>query len=105
MARSAPGNSVKVKASPKKTKKAVPTKKRTVVQNVYQVKLDSKKRFTLRNARYAYYEVKELMDGKILLEPKVLVGIEDIPPDTLAMIDRAMKNLKKGVASAPVELD
>lgn len=105
MARSAPGKGVKVMAGLKKTTKAVPTKNRTDVQNVYQVKLDSKKRFTLRNARYAYYEVKELMNGKILLEPKVLVGIEDIPQDTLATIGRAKKNPRKGVASAPVEPD
>ena len=39
----------------------------------YDAKIDAKKRITLRNTPFEYYHVAELPDGKILLEPRVLV--------------------------------
>ena len=37
----------------------------------YDAKLDSKKRLTLREARYDYYHVSVLPDQRIVLEPRV----------------------------------
>ncbi len=45
------------------------------MQNIvkqYDAKVDSKKRITLRDAKYDYYLVTTYGDGSISLEPKVL---------------------------------
>ena len=39
----------------------------------YDAKIDSKKRITLRNTLFEYYHVAEMEDGKIILEPRILV--------------------------------
>lgn len=72
---------------------------------IYTAKLDSKKRITIRAPKYSYYSVTELDDGRIIMEPQVLVGLEDLSPETLAMIDSAMKNYKAGRVSGPIDLD
>ena len=66
---------------------------------VYDAKMDSKKRITLRNARYEYYHVEEFDDGKIVLEPRELV-----PPFQISEMDQAMDNLKQGRVSKVVDL-
>lgn len=40
----------------------------------YDARLDSRKRLTIREAAYEHYHVKELDDGTLVLEPRVLVA-------------------------------
>ena len=70
----------------------------------YDAKLDTKKRITLRGSSYDYYHVIMFPNGKIELEPRVLVEPFEISEDTLHMIDASMENLKKGKASKPIDL-
>ena len=70
----------------------------------YDAKLDTKKRITLRGSSYDYYHVIEFPNGKIELEPRVLVEPFEISEDTLRMVDASMGNLKKGKASKPIDL-
>ncbi|KXK50090.1 MAG: hypothetical protein UZ05_CHB002001680 [Chlorobi bacterium OLB5] len=73
------------------------------VTKKYTTKLDSKKRMTIRNPDYEYYQVNIFDDGKILLEPKILVDAHEVSLNTLKMMDKAVKNLKKGVVSKPID--
>lgn len=75
------------------------------VVNTYNSKVDSKRRITLRNIKYDYYSVKEYKDGKILLEPRVLIDPFEISEDTLEMIKKSVANVKKGKVSKPLNLD
>lgn len=70
----------------------------------YDARMDVKKRITLRGARYDNYHVQEYPDGKIVLEPRVLVAPFEVSRNTLGMMDSAMANLKKGKASKPIDL-
>lgn len=70
----------------------------------YDAKIDTKKRITLRGSSYEYYHVIEFPNGRIELEPRVLVEPFEISEDTLQMVDASMKNLKKGKASKPIDL-
>ncbi len=70
----------------------------------YDAKMDAKKRITLRGSIYDYYHVIEFPNGRIELEPRVLVEPFEISEDTLRMIDSSMDNLKKGKASKPIDL-
>lgn len=70
----------------------------------YDAKIDTKKRITLRRSSYEYYHVTEFPNGKIELEPRVLVEPFEISEDTLRMVDSSMENLKKGKASKPLDL-
>ncbi|MCC8196525.1 MAG: hypothetical protein LIO49_06980 [Ruminococcus sp.] len=76
---------------------------REVVRN-YDVHIDSKKRVTLRGAAYHYYNVKEYENGCIILEPRELVAPVTISKKTLAGMDEAVANFKKGEVSEPVDL-
>ncbi len=70
----------------------------------YDAKIDTKKRITLRGSSYEYYHVIEFPNGRIELEPRVLVEPFEIDENTLKMIDKSMENLKKGIASEPIDL-
>jgi len=70
----------------------------------YDARMDTKKRVTLRGARFGHYHVQEYDDGRIVLEPRELVSPLEISRRTLAMMDASVENLKKGTASAPVDL-
>ena len=70
----------------------------------YDVHIDSKKRVTLRGARYQYYNVKEYDNGCIMLEPRELAIPEEISSRTLAGMDQAIRNYKLGQVSDPVDL-
>jgi hypothetical protein len=70
----------------------------------YDARMDVKKRVTLRGARYDNYHVQEYPDGKIVLEPRVLVAPFELSRNSLGMMDSAMANLKKGKASKPIDL-
>ena len=70
----------------------------------YDVQIDSKKRVTLRGARYQYYNVKEYDNGCIMLEPRELAIPEEISSRTLSGMDQAIRNFKLGQVSDPVDL-
>ena len=70
----------------------------------YDVHIDSKKRVTLRGARYQYYNVKEYDNGCIMLEPRELAIPEEISSGTLSGMDQAIRNFKLGQVSDPVDL-
>lgn len=69
----------------------------------YTTKLDSKKRMTIKNPDYDYYQVNIFDDGNILLEPKVLVDAHEVSANTLNMMDISIRNLKKGSVSKQVD--
>jgi len=69
----------------------------------YTTKLDSKKRMTIKNPDFEYYQVNIFDDGNILLEPKVLVDAHEVSANSLNMMDRSISNLKKGKVSKPVD--
>src|SRR5437016_14314349 len=75
----------------------------TVVER-YDVAADSKKRINLRKAKTKYFHVKALSNGSYLLEPRVLVSPAAISARSLRTLDKSVANLKKGVASAPIDL-
>jgi hypothetical protein len=70
----------------------------------YDAKLDSKRRLVLRSAKYDHYHVYEREDGSLILTPKILVDAP-LSKETLKLVERSVKNLKKGKASAPVDID
>lgn len=70
----------------------------------YDARLDMKKRLTIRGAQYENYHVYEYENGKIMLEPRVLVAPFEVSKNTLGMMDSAMNNYKKGKVSQPVDL-
>lgn len=72
--------------------------------NSYNSKVDSKKRITLRKARYEFYNVQEYADGKIVLEPRVLVPPFEVSKKTLKMMDKSISNVKRNKVSDPVKL-
>jgi len=49
----------------------------------YDAKLDSRKRLTIREAEYDHYHVREFEDGRIVLEPRVLVSPNARTAETL----------------------
>ena len=70
----------------------------------YDVAADTKKRINLRNAKTKYFHVKALSNGCYLLEPRVLVPPQAISARSLKMLDKSVASLKKGQASAPIDL-
>jgi hypothetical protein len=81
----------------------------TKVLKEYDTTLDTKHRFTLRGvskqaADYKNYHVKIYDDGKIVMEPRVLVDPKLISKRTLQMMDRGIKNFSKGKVSEPLDI-
>jgi hypothetical protein len=70
----------------------------------YDAKMDAKHRLTIRGAKYEHYHVKEYADGRIELEPRVLVNPFEISKRTLSAMDQSMKNFEKGSVSDPLDL-
>ena len=70
----------------------------------YDVAADDKKRITLRGAKTKYFHVKALSNGCYVLEPRVLVPPHAISSRSLKMLSKSVASLKKGLASAPVDL-
>ncbi len=70
----------------------------------YDARIDTKKRVTIRGAKYANYRVLEFPNGKIVLEPRELVAPFEVSSNTLEMMDSAIANIRKGKASSPVDL-
>lgn len=75
----------------------------TIVED-YDVAADAKKRISLRRARTKYFHVKAFSNGCYLLEPRVLVSPRAISARSLKMLDKSVANLKKGLASSPIDL-
>ena len=71
---------------------------------MYDAKMDSKKRVTLRGAKYEDYNVQELDDGRIILSPRVLVSPFELSQNTLETMDQSMENYESGKISEPVKL-
>ncbi len=70
----------------------------------YDVRVDSKKRVTLRGAMYQFYNVREFQNGCIILEPRELKVPETISARTLKDMDAAVENFNNGVSGAVVDL-
>jgi len=70
----------------------------------YDTAADAKNRISLRGAKAKYFHVKALSNGCYVLEPRMLVSPEAIPARTLKMLERSVTQLKKGKASAPIDL-
>ena len=70
----------------------------------YVAHLDNKKRITLRGATYQYYNVKEYGNGCIILKPRELSVSKSILSRTLADMDRAVSNFKRGDVSSAIDL-
>jgi hypothetical protein len=83
-----------------------PSKARTGISILrhYDIAADAKNRISLRGAKAKYFHVKALSNGSYMLEPRVLVSPEAIPARTLKMLDRSVAQLKRGKASAPIDL-
>jgi hypothetical protein len=75
----------------------------TVVED-YDVAADAKRRISLRSAKTKYFHVKALSNGCFLLEPRVLVSPQAVSARSLKMLDKSVASLKKGLASAPIDL-
>lgn len=71
----------------------------------YEAKLDSKKRITIRGARSEYYQVTEKKDGTVVLSPRELIHPDEISKRTYQMMKKAIKNLKDGKLSEPVDME
>lgn len=85
------------------------TKSKTVGKGIsiireYDTAADAKNRVSLRGAKAKYFHVKELSNGSFVLEPRVLVSPDAIPSRQLKMLNRSVVQLKKGKASAPIDL-
>lgn len=70
----------------------------------YDARIDTKKRVTIRGARYANYHVQEFPDGRIVLDPRELVAPFELSKRSLEAMDASMKNLGNGKASKPIDL-
>ncbi len=75
----------------------------TIIEE-YDVAADAKRRISLRHAKAKYFRVMSLSNGSYLLEPRVLVPPQAVSRRTLEMLDKAAANLKKGLASPPIDL-
>jgi len=77
---------------------------KTKLLKEYNVELDKKKRITIRgNIGFKNYHVCIFSDGKVVMEPRVLVKPFEISEATLRMMDSAMENFAKGIVSEPID--
>lgn len=74
------------------------------VVEAYDAAADAKNRISLRGATAKYFHVRALSNGSFVLEPRVLVPPECVSERTLKMLGQSVANLKKGRASAPIDL-
>lgn len=86
------------------TRKRRSLTKQSMVVRRYDIAADTKNRISLRGATTKYFHVKALSNGCFLLEPRVLVSPHDLSARTRKMLDQAATNLKKGLASEPIDL-
>src|SRR2546427_6792387 len=98
------GQSHHSKAMPSSTLERRKQKGSITIVEHYDVSADAKKRINLRGAKTKYFHVKALSNGCYLLEPRVLVPLHAISTRSLKMLGKSVASLKKGLASAPVDL-
>ena len=98
------GQSHHSKAMPSSTLERRKQKGSITIVEHYDVAADDKKRINLRGAKTKYFHVKALSNGCYLLEPRVLVPLHTISTRSLKMLGKSVASLKKGLASAPVDL-
>jgi len=79
-------------------------KKGISVLRSFDIAADAKNRISLRGAKSKYFHVKALSNGCYVLEPRMLVSPDAIPARTLRMLESSVARLKKGKASAPIDL-
>ena len=75
------------------------------IVKVYEAKLDSKHRITIRGSEYQYFQVKQYGDGHLELLPRVLIDPKEISRNTLKMMDKSIENLQNRKVSEPINLD
>jgi hypothetical protein len=75
----------------------------SIVQH-YDIAADAKNRISLRGATAKYFHVQALSNGSYVLQPRVLVSPDAISARTLKMLENSVAQLKKGKASAPIDL-
>jgi hypothetical protein len=80
-----------------------PTMPSSAIQREYDARVDAKRRLTIRGAIHEYFRVVHRKDGTILLKPRALVDAP-VSGRTLRAMDAAMKNLRAGKQSKPVDL-
>lgn len=78
------------------------------MQNIvkqYDAKVDSKKRITLRDAKYDYYSVTTYDDGSVSLEPKVLMSSKTVSKEQVLKAVAAIREqaIKNGTANMTLE--
>ena len=71
----------------------------------YDMKVDSKRRVTLRASEYRYYHAREFEDGRILLEPREPKAPNSISSLTLAHMDEAIRRMDAGEVGDEFDLD
>lgn len=78
-----------------------------VLLKEYDTTLDTKHRITVRSVPKLYknYHVRIYTDGRIQMEPRILVDPKFISKRSLRMMDSAMKNISKGIVSGPVDTE
>ena len=69
----------------------------------YDAKVDAKRRITLRDTEYEYYSVTTFEDGRISLEPKILVSKKNLSLEKgreafLKLRENAKKNGTAGMS-------
>lgn len=69
----------------------------------YDVRVDAKKRVTIKGAAVNYFRVAHRADGTILLQPRVLADAP-VPARTVRCIAKSIATMKAGKRSAPVDL-
>jgi len=70
----------------------------------YDIAADAKNRISLRGAKTKYFHVKAFANGCYVLVPRLLVTPPGLSPRSLKMLDKSVAQLKKGRASAPIDL-
>lgn len=71
----------------------------------YTVAADAKNRISLRGARSKYFRVQGLSNGCFVLKPRLVVPPQALSARSMKMLDKSAANLKRGLASDPVNLD
>ncbi len=75
------------------------------ISKEYDAHVDAKKRVTIRGVKASFFRVVHRPDGTILLKPRELRDVEmPVSAKTLRATDAAMKNLRAGKRSKPVDL-
>ena len=78
--------------------------KGSAVVGHYDIAADAKNRISLRGAKTKYFHVKAFANGCYVLVPRLLMAPQGLSARSLKMLDKSVAQLKKGWASAPIDL-